>query len=318
MSASITVVSSSIGQTLLDAASEAREELTIVTPFVMRPAFDRVMDAIPGSVPVRTITRWNPDDVARGISDPSVLEYATVRPDFHVGLVANLHAKIYLVDWKTAFVGSANLTDAGMGFGGAHNAEAMIRLSPVPAMLLAFVTQLSRTAITATAEIRAQVEAEAMARRQALDPQVYATSQDGDAATNGKLSVWMPSFRFPDRLYQAYVSLQDLGRDAMRAAVQDLSWIACPDGLSEEEFLKTVRPWLLGQPIVEQLDNALDRPRRFGELADRLHDRYPADCPALSDAKRHLQTILRWLLFFAPDRYRLTQQHYTEVISRIA
>ena len=315
ISVTTTIVWSELGKSLLADLSTARDKVVIVAPFITRLAFDRLMGATPETVSTEVITRWKVDEVASGVSDPSILDYKDIRKNFHVRLFPTLHAKAYLVDTHAAFIGSANATGAGLGFNRPGNTELNVRLAPIPTMLWAFVLRLNRESILATPALRKEVENAAINLRVVLRtiPQIHVEAVD--AFPRRDIQAWFPTFRFPARLYDAYQSLEEVARDSRRAALNDLSWIGCSEGLSATEFHAVVREWLLAQPLVMKLDKILNRPRRFGELVDWLLRNAPENCPARQITKRQLQTLIRWLLEFAGDRYQITERRYTEILS---
>jgi hypothetical protein len=318
MSRSATILTEKLGDTLASSLAEAEASVTMIAPFISRPAFDKLIGVIRPCVPVEVITRWLPSEVARGVSDPSILEFEGDREQFTVRLLNALHAKIYIVDERVAFVGSANLTNAGLGLDQPCNIEVLAELDPVPTMLLALARRLRREAVLATQEMRDAVEKAASQQRKVLSDIVV----EGEAFQHEQLSecrkeLWVPLCRFPNRLYAAYQSLENLPEATRFAALEDLSWIPCPDNLTESAFNVFVRNWLLGRPVVQELNDLICQPRRFGEVSAWLKRRTPESCPDMKSAKRRLQTLFRWLLYFAGDKYRLTKRKYTEVLSLI-
>src|SRR3990172_6738438 len=86
ISVTTTIVWSELGKSLLADLSTARDKVVIVAPFITRLAFDRLMGATPETVSTEVITRWKVDEVASGVSDPSILDYKDIRKNFHVRL----------------------------------------------------------------------------------------------------------------------------------------------------------------------------------------------------------------------------------------
>jgi hypothetical protein len=96
---------------LIDALCADASELKIVCPFIKASALDRLFFKRPRSI--QTITRFNLDDFAEGVSDIAALRKlleagATIRG------VRNLRAKLYLFGVSRAIVTSANLTEAAI------------------------------------------------------------------------------------------------------------------------------------------------------------------------------------------------------------
>lgn len=86
-----------------------------------------LLDSIHSEVKVEIYARWRISDIVAGASDVAVLDVAKQKgADFRVHDA--LHAKIYIAD-ESALVGSANVTEAGLGrLGGNHsNLEILLR-----------------------------------------------------------------------------------------------------------------------------------------------------------------------------------------------
>ena len=66
-------------------------------------------------------------------------------------------------------------------------------------------------------------------------------------------------------------------------------------------------------PLISQVDQLLNQPRRFGEVRDLLK----ALCGPSFDASRAWQTLMRWMLYFLPERYKLTVPHHSEIMYRV-
>lgn len=93
----------------------ARSELLIISPFMSRSALERVMQSVSHeSIKVQVLTRWRKLDVISGVSDIEVFKFLD-----DIGAEMFHHEKIHLkcivADKKRAVLGSANLTNTGLG-----------------------------------------------------------------------------------------------------------------------------------------------------------------------------------------------------------
>jgi hypothetical protein len=70
---------------------------------------------------------------------------------------------VLLTDDRIAAIGSANISDAALGFTDPPNAELMATLQPVPNRLFQFLLHLEREAVSATEELRRKFEEAAKA-----------------------------------------------------------------------------------------------------------------------------------------------------------
>jgi hypothetical protein len=296
------------GEMLVAALASATRSVVIAAPFIKEAILFRVLAQVPSQATVVVYTRWRPDEVASGVSDLAVLDVIRARHGSSLFLCPSLHAKYYRHDgW--AWIGSANLTGAALGWSQHPNLELLHRAPWPSSDFEAFETALRQSSIPATEDIRQQVALAA-----ALLP-APATEhvQDAPPADPGP---FLPRTRHPEQLLLMYSGrADDLTVAARSQAGADLAALAAPRGLSSEAFRAFVSAELLQSQIISRVDNLVASPRRFGEiralLARHLHqlgsDRDPAEA---------LQTLVRWLLFFLPNRYELATPNYSEVLLR--
>ena len=306
------VVWADVGSAVRSLVGSVRRSAVIVAPFITDGAFARLLEVCPSEAELLVVTRWRASDVAAGVSDTRIMDRIAERSG-HLLLHPRLHAKIYVADQRCALVGSANVTNAALGFTAEPNREVLVEVQPLPTTVFALLRRIEREAVEASAELRSAIEAAA------------AELRASPKAVNGELAVpeggagreWYPSLRNPERLYALYRTLADASADEREAALEDLAEIAVDDGLDEPAFCDAVAKHLVVCPHLVQFDALLATPRRFGELTDWLKGRSHAS-PALNhrESQRYVQTLIRWLLFFLPERYVLEQPNYSELFGR--
>ena len=108
---SFRLVSDGWGLELENALRGDRTELRIVSPFIKRPALQRLLTLRPERI--RVITRFDLEGFAKGVSDVAALRTLLESGASVRGLRA-LHAKLYVFGDSVAVVTSANLTVAGL------------------------------------------------------------------------------------------------------------------------------------------------------------------------------------------------------------
>lgn len=289
----------------------AERTVLLVAPFVKASTLESLLPEVAASVSIELYTRWRVEDVASGVTDTGVLPLVTARGG-SVRLVDDLHAKLVAVDSSRALAGSANLTAAGLGTSARPNLELMVDITE-PGLLLPFLLELRRRSRLATEQEADEVERKAAELRSKLPD-----TKPPDAAlevSQPEVSAWFPSFRSPDRLFGLYADPEwPYQARTNDPALRDLAHLALPGGLSEAEFNEQVRKALLSSSAVRGLDPLLDQPRRFGEVTDAMR-------PLLSgadhqDRQAAAQTLIRWLLHFAGDRYGMRTPNYSEILYR--
>ncbi len=314
MSDEIVLLTDKIGLSLREYAKKARHRLSLAAPFIKRKTLEYLLADVEPSVALTVFTRWSVDEISAGVSDLSVVDLVRERGGSRLLLHPRLHAKVILIDDQAAAIGSANITNAALGFAGQSNAEVMAILQPVPNRLFLFLRQLERESVPATEELRRQFEEAAKAAPPPWSsPEVYVTADELRGPP-----ILFPCFRNPEQLYRGYVSVIEFSDHETRAAIlDDLGLLALPDRLDEPTFRQRVGMALLTVETVAAFDEFVAQPRYFGEMAEWLKGRGVLAEQSQEDRKRYLQTLVRWLRHFLPGRYWLEEPNYSEQFGRV-
>jgi hypothetical protein len=102
----------------------AEERVWLASPFLSKPVSEKIAAAAEESAAGerRLLTALTASSVQTGVLDPYALD-TLLDAGFEVCSVPNLHAKLSLIDGSWGLVGSANLTNAGLGNEGGANVE---------------------------------------------------------------------------------------------------------------------------------------------------------------------------------------------------
>ena len=114
-----------LGDWVLEGARVASNQAILVAPFIKYKSLERITDSLPDSIKLSVYTRWRIDEIAQGVSDLAVWNLLEGRHNSHLYLIQNLHSKYYRFD-EAVYVGSANITDAGMTWGRSSNLETLV------------------------------------------------------------------------------------------------------------------------------------------------------------------------------------------------
>lgn len=305
---------SDLDQRLRQHLSTATREAVLIAPFIKASALTRLLRAIPPNVPVRAFTRWRAEEVASGVSDLEVVDLIEARPGAELHLCDELHAKIYIVDGNSALLGSANVTAAALGLSARPNLEILhdATLSGGTARLfMAALETRSRPATRAEAD-NIRVRAEALRAKLPLE---VPTPLDAQGEGTGQARApWLPKFRSPERLYRLAKDEEWIMEAApSEPALLDLVALAPPLDEGEPAFDAHIRSSLINSSVVAALEAFLAKPQRFGALTQWLRDVFP---DATHDVRQEAgQTLVRWLTYFAPDRFEVgVPGSYSEVL----
>jgi len=120
---------SSFRQILVEKLIDCQNEIIICSPFIKLKALEWISKKIKKDINVKIISRLSVKDIFEGASDFEICQF-TIDKGWKIGLLKNLHAKIYITDKKNILIGSNNLTLSGLGIEKEGNAELGIAFEP--------------------------------------------------------------------------------------------------------------------------------------------------------------------------------------------
>jgi hypothetical protein len=300
-----------LGNLLLSISKEAKEELLLVAPFIKYETLRLILDQIDDQTKVRCVTRWRLDEIAVGVSDIEVWNLFRNWSTRRLYLRYDLHAKLYRAD-KTCLIGSANLTMAALGWSAKPNYELLV-VSDFTDQIREFEAKLFASAIEVDDDLYKYTHSAVESAPKRVVEKVENVVEQKNIDT----ACWLPSLRTPEKLFVAYQGRYDeLTRVAKSASSVDLIPFNVPYGLEEDQFNHYIGLSLLQMPLINRIDNFVKEPRRFGEVRSLIKDIACGINDVEFDATTVWQTLMRWLLYFFPDRYDLTVPRHSEIFQR--
>ncbi|MER6000857.1 phospholipase D family protein [Nonomuraea angiospora] len=267
----------------------ASRRVVLVAPFIKQDLFQAVLDIIPSSViEINCVTRWSVAEVAAGVSDPEIVELASIDGRVLVRLCHDLHAKLYVADTR-CLVGSANLTSKATGRVAAANLELLIEEDVSHPEVQRVLSAISSSAVPATPELARLLREQAELLQ--ADEEWSRIVIPGQRA---QATRWLPETRRPERLYPVYRGRHhNIGRDVLAGVLRDLAELDIPPGLVEEQFAAIVRARLRELPEVRRLD-------QIGRLSlgDAKEELVANGIWTEEQAQRALETLGEWLRYF--------------------
>ncbi|MFI9014478.1 phospholipase D family protein [Streptomyces griseus] len=264
----------------------ARGQVTVVAPFIKREVLAATLSTLPATVEdIECITRWVPEEVAAGVSDPEIIELAEDDKRLRIALCSSLHAKLYL-SGDRCLIGSANLTGKATGRVPKANIEILVEAPATHPEVIRVLTEIEARSIEATPHMADLV------RRQAdllKENRPTASDQHREEALQG----WYPVTRRPEAIYPYYCGRAQFGRSVEAAILRDLALLGMPAGLSETEFSDVIEDRLRKIPALQALV-AGDRLSNV-ELQHALQE---GTGMTGEQARRTTETIAAWLRYF--------------------
>ncbi len=297
---------SEVGKQLEDLCRDSKNEILLVAPFIKVSALRRLFEQLSSNILVKCVTRWHLEDILAGVSDIEIWSLFTERQGSSLWLRSDLHAKYYRTGDR-CLVGSANLTNAALGWSRQPNLELLISSSAIPS----FEQDLFSECVLVDQDLYEQTFNTVQLLKDAcpvIPPTIEILIPD---------FAWLPRLRNPEDLYIAYcgneIKLSTVSREA---ALTDLRSLPMPKGLDKKVFEVCVATLLLQKPLIRQIDKFLENPQRFGAVTEFMRS-LPCSQTEDFDADRSWQTLMRWLRYFLSDRYALSIPNHSEVFYRL-
>lgn len=304
------------GDQLERMVSEAEESVLLIAPFVKADTLSRLTGAIRPGVAVTLHTRWRVHEIAMGVSDLEAWDVLRGVAGASLWLCGPLHAKLYATE-KQVMLGSANLTASALGWTPTPNLELMVDYDCGSEALAEFRVRLSAASVLATAELREAMAALVEEAKKLLPPSPPEPGIEEAPIVWGSAapSDWFPQLQEPSDLRVAYGGgFNELTRRSQEAARADLAALELPSGLDPRLLRSVVAGQLLQTPLVAAIDGLLAQPKRFGAVVDLIQ--VETGLPR-EQAKHAWQGIMRWLLYFLPERYERWVDRHTEMFCRV-
>lgn len=305
---------SEVGKQLEDLCRESKSEILLVAPFIKVSALRRLFAQLSSNISVKCVTRWHLEDILAGVSDIEIWSLFTERQGSSLWLRSDLHAKYYRTGGGThtegnrCLVGSANLTNAALGWSKHPNLELLISSPAIPS----FEQELFSECVLVDQDLYEQTFKTVQLLKDAspIVPLAIEVLHIPDFA-------WLPRLRNPEDLYIAYYGNETkLSTVSREAALTDLRSLPIPKGLDRQVFEVCVGTLLLQKPLIRKIDKFLENPQRFGAVTEFMRS-LPCSQVEDFDADRSWQTLMRWLRCFLSDRYALSIPNHSEVFYRV-
>lgn len=290
---------SSHGHRIRELFTTAKESVAIIAPFIKIGALCSLTAAVEPDIHLRCVTRWLPEEVAEGVTDPAIIYELQKRGNYSLTIVDNLHAKIYMAD-KLCLAGSANTTSKGFGDVDNSNIEILLESSVDDPNIKDTLSKIAETEKIATVEMAEKI-------------MVLATSLPQQDQVD-VVKLWFPRSNKPEDVYNFYSNRPDgYLSEADRLLLLDLERTKIPSGLSEPEFRYEICSLLNEIPLVDALldvtsDVTLTRSDAHPQLKVLESDEF-----TVNDLWR---SLVKWVVHFFPDK--VMSQEISEVALRRA
>ena len=283
--------------------SDAQKSVLLVSPFITSQLYESILKIIDKDVKVTLVTRFRPDEIAKGLNDLRLFDIMQERSQGELRLSYQLHAKYYRAD-NSAVLGSGNLTRKGLNTQPGGNHEIMILVDTGFPGINQFENEiLAKSTIPSEEEIsdlREMVEILKLNNSQTKLQTVSPGQRNVDARPE-----WIPNCESPSVLYYVYLDrLREIDSKIVEDAKTDLSYLSIPNGINEEQFKKYVRIVIQQSGLMAAFRVELDKNRRLDEVAGTNLIKKSLSIDS-EEARKLWFSSINWLVYFFPEKFQL-------------
>ena len=273
--------------------------LLLIVPFIQRGSLVRLLDACKHTGQLKIVTRWRSEDILSKVSDLSIYEELSAR---RIPLYVNdrIHLKLMVFASNECFVGSANVTNAGLGYGPIQNIEVGCWSSLAPHDW-AQVFHIIDGSILVDDGIFEQARQflNENDRPQEQSPQIGPFEHQRKSFSVNAL----PATTNPLQLEEYFVSdrQSECEPEIIRRAIHDLVLYDIGESTTSESFRVLLKERFCAQPFVQSIVGQIRarQKMRFGEVNEWIHQ-HCADVPLPYrwQIKENTHILYDWLSFF--------------------
>jgi len=279
-------------------------KIKIISAYLTMPAIEWLQIAVKNNpdIQILIVSRISPKDIVTGGTDLKALREC-LKNGWQINALANLHAKIYLIDEIKIYVGSSNFTSNGLKLYGDGNLETMVEVVP-EVKDVEFVNDI----ISSSDEIdEYTIDAmEAYIQECGLHGKVKEVLTWPEEIMPASKDIWVSDFPLSPPL--------DLDKDAEYGPIfQRIISIKV-----RAEMLKAFKEtkayiWLYGT-----LQSMPNNEAYFGNLTKALHDHLKDDPgPYRKDVKQLLNNLLAFCEMLSIDEIVVDKPNYSQCIKLI-
>jgi len=295
---------------LVKEISQANESILILSAFIKKPTIAELLSELKNtSVDITVVSRWRVNDLISGVSDIDVYEFVNAKRGRFL-INNNMHFKMYVIDEKNLFIGSANMTQKGMGIAEDRNDESSIKLVPTSldvARLKMYILSCNEITDSNYLKMRKFI----CANKKISTANIDWPNEVIESAPYSETHVlWVNDLLFStpiqyvnkDEEYQTHdCTLLNLN---IRENIYD-----------KELLLKQIRKTLVWSWLIVVMNNCESNYSKFGEITAKLHASLIDDPkPYRKTVKSFVSNMFEWIRYLKPEEIGIKKFNYTEAL----
>lgn len=294
-----------------DKLNSVESSILILSAFVKLAALESLLEEVQGRMlDITIVSRWQLQDLVSGASDVNAYRFAR-QNGWQFLINPNLHYKIYLIDQKSLFVGSANLTQKGLNLGMQGNDEATIQVTPTAID----VDKLNRyTACCCVMNDDLFVEMKTVVERaEASHPKganISWPTKIKETISPVANQLWVN-----DLIFNSPASIKEDKAEHTAHDLHLLGLAGLADFADSKKVLSGLRVSMTWLWLIKTIAESEYEFVRFGELTTKLHAALVDDPkPYRKDVKGFLANLYEWIRYLDPPEIGIKKFNHTEAL----
>ena len=292
------LMSNEIINAVTNELKSATTSVQIITAYCKEQSFNYLNGCILPSVEdKRLLVRFRLDDIIKGSTDFSVVEYG-LQNGWDVFIRFDLHAKTYIVDNKRGLVGSANATKSGLSIGKTGNME-MATLIDIEPKDVEKIEKLYRDAI--------RVDSNLLER---MKNQLKGVESEKKAVHSWDASITTLFNPHVETLFSYELPEETEINEGDYISFLDENYRGDKNKLKESFRWSNAYLWLLN--TVKENGGSM----YFGEISSKLHNAIVSDPkPYRKDVKQMLANLLKMIEELEMEDFVIDRPNFSQRVS---
>lgn len=296
------------------------DEITLFTPYLKLEALERIN----AERKIRQIiVRWEISDLCMGVSDTELFNYCQTN-DIHLLRNTRIHLKTFWNNKDSVYLGSANVSNIGLGSIGSFNYELNAVQDNISFDDKAYLNEILMKSEHITQELFNEI----MSRVNAVElPEMEFPELPTPAPTIDYFLIsQLPMTSTPELLYDIYSEKIQASELEMNCAAHDIALYEIPKDLGEKAFHKHLKTKFNQHPFIAQFKEDVktykdprgntdrDASMGFGRVKEWFAENTTTvPVPRRYELTKYVSLLYDWIVFF-DDHFKWDRPRYTQVI----
>lgn len=306
-----------IGSTISQFIENADSEVIIFCPYIQVASLKKILPKFYSKLSI--VTTWKTLDLLSGISRLELYPYCKSIGAF-LYINQRIHLKVICDSYKSAIIGSANITDMGLGFATRPNHECVVIYDGIDRVqqvqlraILQESTLMNDDEFTRVQKVINQYKSEFK------KPADYEDIDFSKTINKEFLISALPMSINIDTFYEYYsekLVSHGFADIDYNCAMHDLALYKIPAGLNRAEFNKNLKKTFFQQPFIQELKRFISKDRYFGEIKEWVHKTcVDVPVPSRRDLTGNVQVLYHWFSELGKNEFVIDRPNHSERIS---